>query len=163
LAAVPVGADVFHVLAEYEVTRGDVVDDGVTGDVIKGILASHPERFPTDHYGQLQLPVVHLAVGRQNERYVVADDARGQTDEEVGLTVHGPIVHQLGRELASFFDCAIAVLRHSGGDQFDHVLTVVRTRLQHLTRLDRRGEDNLVQRTPGTNGAFGERAEAIPV
>ena len=39
LGAVPVGADLLHVLAEDEVARRDVVDDRVAGDVVQRVLA----------------------------------------------------------------------------------------------------------------------------
>ena len=64
LGAVPVGADLLHVLAEHEVARGDVVDDRVAGDVVERVLAGDAERLAADHDREFELPVVHVAVAR---------------------------------------------------------------------------------------------------
>ena len=163
LGAVPVGADLLHVLAEDQVARRDVVDDRVPGDVVERVLAGDAERLAADHDGELELPVVHLAVGGEGERNVVSDDARGQPDEEVRLAVGGAVVHHLRRELARLFGRAVAVVGEAGRDELDHVLAVVRTGLQHLARLDRSRERHVGQRHPLLRPPRASAREPIPV
>ena len=130
--------------------------------MVERVLTGDPERLAADHDGELELPVVHLAVCGKHERHVVADDARGQPDEEVRLTVGGTVVHHLRGERAGLVRSAVRVVRESGRDELDHVLPVVRTGLEHLARLDRSCERHVGERHPLPVG-LGERPQPLPI
>ncbi len=148
LAAQPVGADLRHVLAEDQLTGGQVVGDGVRGDVRERLLGADPVGGPADDRGQFQLPVRLLAPRGQDHVVVGAGDRGRQADEHVRLVLGRTAVHHRGDLHPCFLRRARVVRGAMGQSQVDHVLPVVGAGLQHLARLDRRQDPQAVQRAP---------------
>ena len=84
LLAQPVGAEV-PVLTLAEVAQGQIVDDGIAGDVVHRIRFGDISPRLADHGADLGLPVDLFGNLRQPDRGVRADDAmQRRLDEEIG-------------------------------------------------------------------------------
>ena len=152
LAAVPVGADLLHVLAEHQVAGRDVVRRSCSRRRGPSRARGRPgtPACPMTTV-ELELPVVLVAVGGEHELDVVADDARRESDEEVrdALACSAcpssppptPAVSSIGRG---------SVLRPAGCDEVDDVGAVVRPGLQHLARFDRSGQGDVGEIEPAS-------------
>src|SRR5262249_26253474 len=86
LAVQPVCPDAGQFRSEDPVARRDVVADRVSGHVLHRVLAADMSTGSTDDDCELQLPVVLLAVSRQDDIVVRSTDRARQPDEDVGTS-----------------------------------------------------------------------------
>ena len=134
-----------------EVARREVVGDRVAGDVTEGRSAVHPVRGTADHRGQLQLPVVLIAIARQGDIVVRPRHRRRKADEQVRRASGSASVHH-GCGLGAHLVVRARVIGPAERDsQIDHVRAVVRPRLQDLPRFQRRVHGQPLQIQPIAN------------
>lgn len=167
LGGKPVGADRLEVGPVEPVAGGEVVADGVGGDVRHRVLGGDVLARPADDEGEFEFPVVLLTERGQLDVVVRAADRAGRAEEDVRDAAADPLVHHpLGVRAGLLGRGAVHALL-LGGDQVHHVLAVVGAALQDLAGLDG-GEDAQVgEGVPGVGGLLGKvdqaREEGLPV
>ena len=73
--------------ADIEIAGGDVVDDGVTGDVVERLRERDAASALADHRGELDLPVELRGFRRHADRIIGPDHRVPQLEEHVRLAL----------------------------------------------------------------------------